>query len=265
MSTNLVLPCQIQNSRGRIEVRIKRRNPSKKKGTIGKQLPDIVLELREVGNDTVLATSKSKGKKDCAVFDTNYRMQKGDAGLEEYFRETERLEYLGGVTYMINAYNRCKDYWQAPVCQKESSMKSDQSGPLDFDDYYDELPETHKGKYYGEWHGKGMVPFYLKHAPRLQAISPIRVEKVLHTVTYTFGSGDTWVVPKGPMNLFSNDDACWTLLNTMFTLDPDWDVDAGNRVLDWTKLELAKQSDPNAMVRVLAIDALSISNPPNLT
>ena len=67
------------------------------------------------------------------------------------------------------------------------------------------------------------------------------------------------------MNLFSNDDACWTLLNTMFTLDPDWDVDAGNRVLDWTKLELAKQSDPNAMVRVLAIDALSISNPPNLT
>ena len=228
-------------------------------------MPDIALELREVGNDTGLATSKSKGKKDCAVFDTNYRMQKGDAGLEEYVRETERLEYLGGVTYVINAYNRCKDYWQAPVCQKQSSMKSDQSGPLDFDDYYDELPETHKGKYYGEWHGKGMVPFYLKHAPRLQAISPIRVEKVLHTVTYTFGSGDTWVVPKGPMNLFSNDDACWTLLNTMFTLDPDWDVDAGNRVLDWTKLELAKQSDLDAMVRVLAIDALSISNPPNLT
>ena len=27
-----------------------------------------------------------------------------------------------------------------------------------------------------------MVPFYLKHAPRLQAITPIRVEKVLHTV-----------------------------------------------------------------------------------
>ena len=265
ISTNFILPCQVQNIRSRIEVRVKRRNPSKKKGTIGKQLPDIALELREVGNDTVLATSKSKGKKDCAVFDTNYRMQKGDAGLEEYVRETERLEYLGGVTYVINAYNRCKDYWQAPVCQKQSSMKSDQSGPLDFDDYYDELPETHKGKYYGEWHGKGMVPFYLKHAPRLQAISPIRVEKVLHTVTYTFGSGDTWVVPKGPMNLFSNDDACWTLLNTMFTLDPDWDVDAGNRVLDWTKLELAKQSDPNAMVRVLAIDALSISNPPNLT
>ena len=51
----------------------------------------------------------------------------------------------------------------------------------------------------------------------------------------------------------------------MFTLDPNWDVDAGNRVLDWTKLELAKQSDPNAMVRVLALDAMSISNPPNLT
>ena len=145
-------------------------------------MPDIALELREVGNDTVQATSKSKGKKDCAVFDTNYRMQKADAGLEKYVRETERLEYLGGVTYVINADNRCKDYWQAPVCQKQSSMKSDQAGPLDFDDYYDELPKTHKGKYYGEWHGKGMVPFYLKHAPRLQAITPIRVEKVLHTV-----------------------------------------------------------------------------------
>ncbi|MCX6604028.1 MAG: hypothetical protein NTV52_10580 [Acidobacteria bacterium] len=198
-------------------------------------------------------------------FDLDYRMQKGDAGLEEYVKETERLEYLGGVTYVINAYNRCKDYWQAPVCQKASSMNSTKTAPMAFDEYYDGLPETHKGKYYGEWHEKGMLPFYLKNTPRLRALAPIRVEKILHTVKHTFGSGDTWIVPKPPMNLFSDDDACWTLLNTMFGLDPDWDVDARNRVLDWTKQELAMQTSPDAMVRVGAIAGLARTNPPNLT
>jgi hypothetical protein len=198
-------------------------------------------------------------------FSLDYQMQKGEVGLEAYVTGTERIEYDGGVTYVIRAYNSCKNFWGAPVCQKASSMKPDQSGPLDWDDYYDELPETHKGKYYGEWHLRGMLPFYLKKCPRLNNISGDRVQKVLALVTGTFGSGDVWKVPAGPMNLYGNDDACWTLLNLMYALDPDWDIDVQNRVLDWVKTNLALQASPDAMVRVQAVTALSITNAPDLT
>lgn len=196
-------------------------------------------------------------------FDLDYRMQKGEVGCEEFVQETERIEYDGGVTYVIRAWNRCKAMWGAPVCQKASAMKKDKSGPLDWQVYYDTLPETHKGKYYGEWHERGMVPFYKRHVARLSHISGDRVTAVMDIVKKTFGSGESWIVPKTPMNLYGDDDACWTLLNLMYTLDADWDTDPNNRVLNWVKTNLGKElATTPALTRVQNLDNLSQVSPP---
>src|SRR5262249_43332300 len=83
----------------------------------GGKLKETALKeefIEMIGNDIgvqILIMELGNLSKRYDFFNLDYQMNLGNVGLQDYIERTERIEYDGGVSYVINAYNACHARW----------------------------------------------------------------------------------------------------------------------------------------------------------
>lgn len=201
--------------------------------------PDIGVQI------LVMELSNLKHRYD--FFELDARMRRGRVGHNEYIRETERIEYDGGVRNVIQSYQQCQARWKARICTKKDAMPFMNS----FDRYYDEyLDPAHKENYSGVWHTEGSRSWYLSRIPRMREFTVSRLDKILEYIAKREFSQN--------FKLESDDHATWNLMNILFAIDPDFDS-PNSEAMTFAREELTKQPQESAALdKVRAVREVAI-------